>query len=194
METFEQQAENEISWFFNDINLSMVMIILFFAVIFATMVSNTANQSAQNQNNNDTRMPTELSASNFFGEIGFPQASEEKGFPTKETFNEDLIIIEKDTDRKGMEGNRVWEFEELSRAKNKKLVTINVSTEGQMQLDGQAQDMDSLKRFIDSQAEVFHVFVRIEISQNAPMVVYKDLRDQLWNDSDATHWEFITTP
>lgn len=186
--------EAEISWFFNDINLTMVILVLFFAIIFAAMIGESQGISSEQTQIQETekQRPTDVSSSTYYGEEGFPEAKKEKGFPVKETFNTDLILTDNGTLREGMEGNLVWDFENLSTLRDKFLVRLYAAENGTLTWDGRAVTVDEVKENINQKAQKHNVFVRLSISPSAPIHVYESLRNDLWNTTNAVHWSFFT--
>ncbi len=169
---------------------------LFFAIIFASMISLSQGmrESTVSQAELQKERPAELSNYEAFGDVGLPKSVEQKGFPTKDRFNEDLILIEQtsSTVRQGMAGNLVWDFEELSNIRDRELILVEVGADGTARLDGTSMNLSQLQAEINNRSRTNNVFVRLHIDPLAPVVVYENTRNQLWNESDAIHWQFTT--
>ncbi len=192
-----EDGDAEVSWFFNDINLTMVCIVLFLAIVFAVMIADS-QQQAQGTNpdvetiSREEKRPTELSSAAYYGDTGFPQAEMDKGFPTKDTFNEDLIITRGKTIRLGMGGNLVWDFEQMDNIRERKTLRVLADEAGNLRYMDEEIMVEELQGLIDTAAVKHNVFVELYLSPQTPVAVYEQLRDALWNDSAAVHWQFIT--
>lgn len=185
--------DQEASWAFNDINLTMVIIMLFYAVLFASLISTTTQiQQETTSSDIEKENPVDLSSLDHYGHIGFPQAQEIKGFPSKETFNDDLIVTENEAIRDGIFGDMVWNFDELDNLREKKIIQINVDRDGTLTYEGWVTSLQELQALIDDLSSEHHVFIEVHIDKEAPMGVYDRVRSFLWNDSDAVHWKFTT--
>jgi len=187
------ETDADMSWTFNDINLTMIIIVLFFAVIFATLVSDAEGESKSTITADVIEnKPAQMANADFFGEQGFPKQQANKGFPSKDTFNRDLILNTADADREGMAGDKVWDFEELSRLQRQKFVQIQANHRGELFYLGEPVATDEMKDIVDELAQDYNVFVQLFIDKKAPVSVYERIRNYLWNDSSAVHWRFIT--
>lgn len=184
------------SWAFNDINLTMIIIIMFFAMIFAVLMGEAQSiaESIEDQEISELQKqkPAELSSQDYYGDTGFPKAETIKGFPVKDTFNENLVVTESKTIRAGLSGNVTWDFENMDDIREKKYMRIYVNSNGEMRYEGQVMDIPGLQREVDALHKKHNVFIELYISPNVSVGVYEQIRNYLWNESNALHWRFIT--
>lgn len=190
----EENDEAEISWFFNDVTLNMVIIVLLLAVIFASLISFSegVQEYTEEIETTETQKPSDLSSFDYYGDDGFPSGADKKGFPVKDRFNDDLILNNDESIRIGKSGNIVWDFEELSNIREKKILRVYVDELGNLTYEDDVLSLIKLQEVIQEMSFKHNVFVELYIKSDAPITIYEQMRNQLWNDTDAVHWRFYT--
>jgi len=191
----ELEMDAEASWVFNDVNLTMVMIVLFFASVFATMISSAKvfEQTSTSATSETTKNQlTEASSLLYYGEIGFPKASDTRGLPTKEAFNDDLLLIQAEEAGTGLFGNKVWEFQDVDIFRDRHNFTINLTKQGSFIHEDKSFSLQELKDHINEISKTKNVFVRLIVDKDTPIKLYEQARSNLWNETEAIHWKFIT--
>jgi hypothetical protein len=186
--------EAEISWFFNDVTLNMVIIVLLLAVIFASLISFSegTQEYSETPETTETKKPADLSSFDYYGETGFPSGKDNKGLPIKDRFNDDLILDATDSIRIGKSGNIVWNFEELSNIREKKILRIYVDEVGNITYEDNNISIPEGQKLIEETSRIHNTFVELYIQASAPVNIYEQMRNQLWNETEAIHWRFYT--
>ncbi len=186
------QSNEEISWTFNDFILGFLMIVLMMASVFAFLSNAVVVDSFVNQCE-DPDDPTCGVGDSLFGGRQKGESSEKLvEFTTEEEATTSLDkSLKKWSGIGDVSGNSQLTFGNPEIVAQKENIVFEILPDGNLLYRKEPISVDEMTRLIQGIAIEKGVFLEAIVQAGTSFEVYKNVKAQLWDLTDAEHWRDV---